>query len=159
MEATSTDKKAFQLTDSGQLLGELIYEDLFFLKAEIKLPDSERFEIAPVGIFGTSVAVTKYGEEHANLKMNWRGQIVISFQDGQEYVLKAKGIFHNKYIVENKEGESLIQFEPKFNWSKFIYNYDITYNQKPQDLLLVLLGIYASNYLIATMSGATSGMA
>ncbi len=159
MEAKSTDRKTFQLIEDGQQLGELIYENLFFLTAEIKLANSEIYEIKPVGFFGTIISVTKSGTEIANLKMNWRGQIVFNFHGGQEFVLKAKGIFHTKYIVENKDEEKLIQFDPKFNWSKFNCNYDITYDKKPQDILFVLLGVYASNYFIATMSGATSGMA
>lgn len=159
MEAKSTDKKTFQLIESGQQLGELIYENLFFFKAEIKLANSELYEVKPVGIFRTSITVTKNGTEIAILKMNWRGQIVIAFQDGQEFVLKAKGMFHNKYIIENKDEEELIQFDPKFNWSKFNYNYHITSDKKPQDILLVLLGVYASNYFIASMSGAMAGMA
>ena len=160
MEAKSTDKKTLQLTENGQQLGELIYENLFSLKAEINLTNSDLYEVQPVGIFGTSITVTKNGTEIANLKMNWRGQIVFSFQDGQEFVLKAKGMFfHNKYIIENKDEEKLLQFDPKFNWSKFDYNYDIIYDKNPQDILLVLLGVYASNYFIASMSGAMSGMA
>ena len=160
MEAKSTDRKTLQLTENGQQLGELIYENLFSLKAEIKLTNFDLYEVSPVGVFGTSISVTKNGTEIANLKMNWRGQIVISFQDRQEFVLKAKGMFfHNKYIIENKDEEKLLQFDPKFNWSKFDYNYDITYDKKPQDILLVLLGVYASNYFIASMSGAMSGMA
>lgn len=91
--------------------------------------------------------------------MNWRGHIVFTFQDEQEFILKAKGTFFNKYIIENKDGEKLIQFDPAFNWSKFDYNYSITYDKKPQDILFVLLGIYASNYFIASMSGAMAGMA
>ena len=154
MEATSTDNKTFQLVENGQQLGELAYENLFFLKAKIKLANAELYEVKPVGFFGTSITVTKNETEIANLKMNWRGQIVFSYQDGQEFVLKGKGVFHNKYIIENKDGEKLIQFDPKFNWSKFHYNYDISYDKKPQDILFVLLGVYASNYFIASMSGA-----
>jgi hypothetical protein len=159
MEAKSTDKKTLQLTENGQQLGELIYESLFSLKAEIKLANSDLYKVYPVGVFGTSITVTKNGTEIAILKMNWHGQIVFTFQDGQEYILKAKGVFHNKFIIENKDQEKLIQFDPKFNWSKFDYNYDITYDKKPQDVLLVLLGVYASNYFIASMSGAMSGVA
>lgn len=87
--------------------------------------------------------------------MNWRGQIVFTFQDGQEFVLKAKGMFYNKYIIENKDEEKLIQFDPRFNWRKFNHNYDISYDEKPQEILLVLPGVYASNHFIASMSGAT----
>lgn len=158
MEAKSTNKKTFQLTDNGQLLGELIYENLFSMKAEIRLAKAEPYKIAPIGFFGTSISVTKNGAEIANLKMNRRGQMVFAFQDGQEFVLKAKGVFNNKLIIENKEEETLIQFDPKFNWSKFQYNYDITYDEKPQDILLVLLGVYASIYYIASMSGIMAGM-
>ena len=158
MEVKSTDKKTLQLIDQEQRLGELAYESLFFLKAQIKLANGEVYELNPTGFFGTSITVTKSGNEIANLKMNWRGQIVIAFQDGQEYLLKAKGIFQDKYILENKEAEKLIQFDPKFNWSKFDYNYDITYDKIPQDILLILLGVYASNYFIAMMSGSTTGM-
>ena len=159
MEANSINKKTFLLTENGQPLGELIYENLFFLKAEIKLTNSEIYVVKPVGIFGSSITVTKNGMEIANLKMNWRGQIVFTFQDGQEFVLKAKGMFNSKYIIENKDEEKLIQFDPKFNWRKFHYNYDITYDKKPQDILFVLLGVYASNYFTACMSGAGAGMA
>lgn len=153
MEAKSIDKKTLQLTENEQLLGELIYKNLFSLKAEIKLQNSELYEIKPVGFFGTSITVTKNGAEIANLKMNWRGHIVFTFQDEQEFVLKAKGMFYNKYVIENKDEEKLLQFDPKFNWSKFDYNYDISYEKKPQDILLILLGVYASNYFITMMSG------
>jgi len=159
MEAKSTDKRTFQLTENGQLLGELVYKNLFLHKAEIRLTNAELYEVNPVGIFGTSIMVTNNGIEIANLKMNWRGQIVFTFQNGQEFVLKAKGTFHNKYIIENKDEEMIIQFDPKFNWSKFNYNYDITYEKKPQDILMVLLGVYASNYFIASMSGTLAGIA
>ena len=162
MEAKSTDKKTFQLTENGQQLGELIYENLFYLKAEIKLSNSEHYKIAPVGFFGTSLNVTKNGIEIANLVMNGRGQIVISYQDGQEFVLKLNAFFYGKYIIENKNQEKLIQLDPKFNWREFHYNYEISYNitdaNKSKDTLLLLLGVYATNYFVACMSGANAGM-
>ncbi len=162
MEANSTDKKKFQLTENGQQLGELIYENVFFLKAEIKLSNSELYELAPVGFFGTSIAVTKNGEEIASLVMNWRGQIVITFQGGQEVVIKLIELFNNKFIIENKDQEKLIQLELKFNWREFHYNYNITYDitndNIPKDNLLLLLGVYAANYFVATMAGANAGM-
>lgn len=158
MEAKSIDKKTFQLTENGELLGELIYENIFFSKAEIRLANSEVYQIKPVGIFRTNTIVTKNGIEIANLKMNWRGQIVIVFQDGEEFVLKGKGMFYSKYVIENKDQEKLIEFDPKFNWKKFRYNYTIQFDKKKQDILLILLGIYASNYIISSLSGAASGM-
>jgi hypothetical protein len=159
MKVECTDNKTFRLTEQAHFLGELTYKNFFSYNAEITLPNSDRYEIKPVGFFGTSIIVTKNETEVANLKMNWRGQIIITFQDGQEFVFKAKGVFHNIYVIENKEEEKLIQFNPKFNWSKFNYNYEISYDKKPQDFLFVLLGVYASNYYIAVVSGSAAGIA
>jgi hypothetical protein len=153
VEAKSTDKKTVQLIEDGKQLGELIYKNWFSLKAEVRLSNGDLYEINPVGFFGTSITVTKGTVEIANLKMNWSGHIVFAFKNGEEFVFKAKGNFYGKYIIENKEGEMIIQFNPKFNWSKLDYNYDITYDKRPQDILFVLLGVYASNYFIAAMSG------
>jgi hypothetical protein len=158
MEAKSTNKKTFQLTENGQQAGELIYENLFRMKAQIKLANSELYDVNPVSIFGTSITITKNGTEVANLKMNWSGQIVSCFQDGREFVLRGTGPFHSKYVLEDKNEEKLIQFDPDFNWRIFNYNYNITYEKPPQDILLVLLGVYASNYFIASMSGVFGGM-
>jgi hypothetical protein len=124
------------------------------MKAEIKLTGTDMYEIKPVGFFSTSISVTKNGEEIANLQMNWRGQIVLAFHDGRDFVLKGKGTFHNRYIIEGRDEQMLVQFHPKFNWKKFDYSYEIMCATKPQDILLVLLGVYACNYLIAAMSGA-----
>jgi hypothetical protein len=154
MTIECTDNKTFRLTDNDQLLGELAYKSLFSYKAEITLPNSEHYDIKSVGFFGTSIGVTKNETEIANLKMNWKGQIVMTFQDEQEFVFKAKGVLHNKYVIENKEEEELIRLDPKFNWGKFNYNYEISYDKKPQDNLFILLGVYAANYYIAAVAGS-----
>lgn len=162
MEAKSTDKKTFQLTENDKRLGELRYENLFFLRAEILLESKEHYEIKPSGLFQTSINVTKDGSEIAKLIMNWRGEIVISYQSGQEFILKLNTFFYGKYVIENKKGEKIIQLDPKFNWREFHYTYDIVYNitddSNSKDILLLLLGIYAANYFVACMSGANAGM-
>ncbi|GAB2972509.1 hypothetical protein GCM10027049_02900 [Mucilaginibacter puniceus] len=86
--------------------------------------------------------------------MNWKGHIIISFQNGQEYIVKATGTFLNKFVVEDKDQQRLMLFDPDFNWSKFRYNYEVTFDNKPQDILLVLLATYSANYYMAMMSGA-----
>lgn len=162
MNANSKDRKTFLLSDNDQLLGELNYETPFYLKAEIKIPNTETYKLAPVGFFGTSVAVTKDGNKIASLFMSWNGKIIITFQDEREYALKLSGLFQSQMILENKNQEKVIQFEPKFNWRDFYCKYDITYDitndKEPKDNLLLLLGVYAANYFIATISGANSGL-
>lgn len=162
MNAHSIDKKTFQLTDNHQLLGEIIYENLFFLNAEIKLASSEVFKVKPIGLFQTSINVTQNEVEIAKLAMSWRGEIVISYKNCEEYVLKLNKFFYGKYIIENKKEEKIIQLDPIFNWREFQYTYNIDYkitdNNNSKDPLLLLLGVYAANYFIACMSGANAGI-
>jgi hypothetical protein len=161
MKAESKDNRTFQLTEQGQNLGELIYENLFFLNAEIKLTNSEVFEIKPVGLFKTSITVTKNGIEVVNLKMNWAGHIVFTFTEGPVFILKGRSMLHPTFIMENSNKEKLLLIAPEFKWNQSHFNFEITYNenQNKKDILLVLLGVYATNYFIAVMTGANAGMA
>lgn len=94
--------------------------------------------------------------------MSWNGKIVITFQDDREYALQLSGLFQSQMILENKNQEKVIQFEPKFNWRDFYYQYNIDYDvtnvNESKDNLLLLLGVYAANYFIATISGANAGL-
>lgn len=153
MEIKCTDNKTFELTDNSEKLGQLTYESLFSYKANA-IVGNDHYEITPKGIFSTSISVTKNGAEIANMQMNWKGNIIISFQNGPEFILKASGFFLNNYILEDQNQQKLMLLNPDFNWSTFNYNYTISYENKPQDLLLVLLATYSANYYIATMSSA-----
>jgi hypothetical protein len=153
MQILSTDKRTFELTDGSDKLGHLTYENLFSFKANA-IVGSDKYEITPTGIFSSSISVTKNGIEVANLNMNWKGHITILFPHGQEFILKATGIFMDDYALEDKDRQILMFLDPDFNWSKFVYNYSISYANKPQDLLLVLLATYAANYCITAASAS-----
>jgi len=162
MNAYSIDNNTFQLTENNQVLSEILYEDLYFLKAEIKVSDTEAYIVKPVGLFQTSISVTSNGTEIAKLVMNWSGNIVISCRDEKNYVLKLNKFFRGKYIIENENRENIIQLTPKFNWKEFHYHYDISSNisndHYSKDPLFLSLAVYAANYFAATISGANSGL-
>jgi len=154
MKIQCTDKKTFELTDNSEKLGHITYDGLFSFKANA-IVGNDNYKITPKGIFSTTITVTKHGAEVANMKMNWKGNIIIAFQDGQEFILKATGTFLNKYVLEDKDQQKLMLLDPDFSWAKLSYNYSISYDNKPQDILLVLLATYSANYYVAAMS---SGM-
>jgi hypothetical protein len=163
MEVNSINNKFFQLTENGRQLGELIYENSFTqMKAEIKLPNSEVYDIVPLGFFGTSITVTKDGNKIASLSMSWNGKIIITYQDDRQYALKLKGIFQNQVFLENTNKENIMCFEPHLNWTDACLNHTITYDiqndNESKDYLLILLGVYATNYFISCMSGANAGI-
>lgn len=159
MEVKSTDSKTFRLIADGQPLGELVYRNRLFLSAEIKLADAGVYAIKPVGIFGTRISISEGGAEIATLHMDWCGRIVFAFHGGEAYTLKAQGILHDTYIVENRDGERLIAFDPKINWNHVNYDFGITFGSEPPADLVIMVGLYAANYLIASLSGAMAGMA
>ena len=151
MKIHCTDKKTFELTDSSEKLGHITYDGLFSFKANA-IVGNDSYRITSIGIFGTTISVTKNGAKVANMKMNWKGNIIVSFSTGQEFIVRAAGTFLNKYVLEDKDQQKLMLLDPDFNWAKFSYNYNISYDHKPHDILLVLLATYAANYCIAAMS-------
>lgn len=153
MKIQSTDRKTFDLTDESANLGTLTYDGPFSFKATARI-GSDNYAIEPEGIFSTSISVSKNGAEVATMKMNWKGQIIISMNDGLEFILKATGTFLNKYTIEDSNHQVQMLLSPEFNWSKFNYNYTISYDNKPQNALLVLLGVYSANYFIAATAAA-----
>lgn len=94
--------------------------------------------------------------------MTWSGEIHISFKNQKEYVIKLNNFFSNQFFLENPQGDKLILIKSKFNWEKFHYHYDIEFNMEgfdnAENKLLFLLGIYAVNYYIKTLSGSNAGL-
>jgi hypothetical protein len=160
MKATSVDQKHFQIFENGQQLGELVYEDLRYQKASIALTSNKQYQLAPVGFFDSKIVVTKNDTEIASLEMNWNGKIVITFTQDRKYVFKLDSFFNHKYILQNDQEETLVQLDAKFDWRKFRYHYDISYditNNAQNEYLIPLLAVYAANYFISAMSGANAG--
>jgi hypothetical protein len=152
MEIKCTDKKTFELTDGAEKLGHISYDSLFTHSATAVVGD-DHFEIDTAGIFNSTISVIHKAINVASLQMSWKGDIIIFFQNSGQFILKANGIFRSKYVLEDQNKQPLLLLTPDFNWRKFNYNYSITYDRKPENILLVLLAAYAANYYIATMSG------
>lgn len=164
MEARSTDRKIFTITHKKNRIGQIRYENYLYIRAEIIINEFQKYEIKPKGAFGTSLSVidTVNNNEVAQLAMTWNGEIHISFRNLQEYIIKLNNFFSNQYFLENSQGEKLILLKSKFNWVQFQYHYDIEYNvdrfDTSENKLLLLLGIYAVNYYIITLSGSNAGL-
>lgn len=163
MEAKSTDRKVFTVTNQGHTIGQIRYENYVYIRAEVFLSEFEKYEIKPKGAFGTSLSVVENNNEIAQLTMTWNGKILISFSNRNEYIIKLNNFFSNQFFVENKQGEKLILIKSKFNWETFQYRYDIESNIDHQfvnseNKLLLMLGVYAVNYFISTLSGTTAGL-
>ncbi|MFA7446230.1 MAG: hypothetical protein WCY89_09805 [Flavobacteriaceae bacterium] len=152
MDIQCTDKKTFELIKGSQKLGKLTYESLFSFKAHLQV-ENNTYKIAPKGLFSTQISVSQNDTEIASMKITFHGGIALTFANGKEFILKAKGVFHANYILEDENQQQLLVLHPDFKWTKLSYNYSVSYDQ-PQDPLLVLLTTYAANYYIAVMSSS-----
>lgn len=153
MKIDCTDTKTFVLIDESKKLGYVTYDGLFSQKANA-LIGSESYTITPKGFFSTIIVVTKHDTEVARLTMNWKGHVMISLQDGQTFTQKTTGAFLSKYALEDAQHQQLFVLHPHFNWKKFSYNYTVSYDNAPTNILLILLATYAANYSIAAMSAS-----
>ena len=156
MKVTCKDSKNFELFDNEEKLGSLNYNTWFSYNADLEVGSNEKYEVKPTGLLGATFAVYKNDEQLATFKMNWKGQMTLTFKDGKEFVFKRKSMLNSKYVIENEKEHEVIQFIPCFDWTKFKYSYDIFYNDKARNILLVLLGMYCSNYYIAISGGAVT---
>ena len=137
MKIQCTGSKTLELNDGSEKLGVLSYESLFSYKANV-IAGKDQYEITPKGIFSTNMSVTKNGTEVAIMKMNWKGNITISFQNGREFILKATGTFLNKYVLEDQDQQKLILLDPDFNPAKLSYNYNISSDSSPAAINLTI---------------------
>lgn len=154
MRIQYTDKKTFELIDSSERkLGQVAFDGLMSYKASLVIGNDNSYKIVPKGFFDTTIFVTKNDMEIARMSMSWKGHFNISFLKGREYTLKPTGNFLTKYLLEDSEKQKVLLLNPDFKWAKLNYNFTITYDTKPEDILLVLLAAYSATYYIAVSAG------
>ena len=94
----SDSKKYILKSDDNAFLGSLAFENWLGSKAIITTQFGEFYDIVTKGFWGTSIGISKNDVELSELKMNWKGEIVIDMSandKGVDYLLKS----HNLLMV------------------------------------------------------------
>ena len=149
------------LVKDGQELGKLDYNKWFSFDAMLMLADGKNYHVTPKGLWGTTIELKEGETTLLNFKMGWNGSIIIhSSLEGpeQDFVFKPKGFLQSSYVLKDKDDNIIIEARPRFDWSKFKYEYKITtadefesFNQKEALLLIV---IHCANYYMSMMAAA-----
>jgi hypothetical protein len=154
MKITYTADKVFELTDGeGKFYGSLGYEGWSSTKAALTTQFAEFYDIIPKGFWSTYIAVEKAGEEIAQMRVNWRGRIIIDFLHTEEEVdfqFRSVGLWTVAYVVEDRFKNTLLTLTPDFNWGKLNYDYIVEINEPTADKVnetMILLAVYCANYL------------
>lgn len=163
MKINYNDKKEYVLTsDEDIFLGSIKFEKWSSSKAQITTQFGEFYDIASKGFWGTSIGVSRSGEEIADLKMNWTGHIVIDYaENGKvvDYLLQSNSIWKSQYSVVNTSKTEMLLLTPDYKWKKGHYNFKIDVNPEfahEIDEPFVLIAVYAVLYLMMMQAAASA---
>ena len=134
---------------NDKTVGNLSFYSGSNLEAQIKINDTELYEIKPYGWFGQKIKITKDSNTICELKLSfWQSKMIISFAK-EKYLLSSKGFFSNFFVLKNEESEILfeLRYKRKINNFKVILNH----NKEISDLVKMLavygaINITKSNY-------------
>lgn len=149
-----------------QLVASLNYKSWMSRTASSEL-DDQSIQITAPSIWKSTYLISKAGKEIGSIKMNWKGNLVISYflDDGETYQLhfKLKGFWKQHYELTDEEGNILLIIRSQFLWRKFKYEYpvtDIHDKLKGNQLIEILLFCaYCINLIQNMQSAAASGAA
>jgi hypothetical protein len=149
--AKGTHNRHFELFDANDAaLGKLDYTSWFTIKSTIELNGGKSFEIAPANIWHTSIDITANDVMIGSMKFSWKGQIIVTLENGKTYYFKRIGFFNSHYALLNEQDHELIKLDQQFILSKLTFNYFLETDDnyaEANDPLLVLLTIYCANYM------------
>jgi hypothetical protein len=159
-KANSTDSLNFNLTFDNQKIGELVYEKWYSFKANIQMPDGNKFQLEPKGFWESKIELKDATKTLLEFKMGWNGIIIKTFFNTTEesYLFKLKGLLGSEFILINTEKKELLVVECDFKWNKLDYDYTIETTQEfdnftNKDLLLLTI-LHCINYYITITASA-----
>jgi hypothetical protein len=159
MLITYTSAKEYVLyAEDGTFLGNLKFENWHANKASILTQFGEFYDLATKGFWGTSIVVTKAGNEYAELKMNWKGHIIIDLTyngENVDYIVKLNSMWKSQFVLQNRQEQDLLILIPGYKWATGHYDYKVEINpdfQEEVNETLVLLAAYSAVY-ISMMTG------
>lgn len=156
----SDSKKYVLKSDDNAFLGSLTFENWLSSKASITTQFGEFYNITNKGFWGTSISVSKNDVEISELKVNWKGEIVIDmFANGksEDYLLKSHNLWMSQYCLQNRDKKQIMIITPESKWNKWDYNFKIEINpdfENIVDEMLILISIYGILYIMMMTAGA-----
>lgn len=151
MQYTVTGKndRHFELTDErGEMAGSIDFERWRPTKAQITAKDNVVFDLKPTGFWRNAIEITSNGMSYAKIKPNWRGGLVLNFENGMSFIFMRKGMLTSSYVIVDAEDQVLAEVQSNFQLAKFNFNYTIEMSAVPDEVapVIPLLLMYCVRY-------------
>ncbi len=148
----------FELFDANNnSLGKLDYTSWFSIRSAIVMQSGKTYEIAPANVFQTSIQLNEGDTKLGSLKFNWKGQIIISMENGKTYTFKRVGFFHSHFGLFTEHDQEIVILNQHFKLSEFSFNYTIETDDnytEGKDVQILLLMVYCANYMHSMAAAA-----
>lgn len=137
---------------NDEIIGNLSFCNGPDYEAQIKISDTELYEVKPYGWFGKKIIVTRDSYSICELKSNfWQSKMIISFTK-EKFLLSSKGFFSNFFVLKDEQNKILfeLRFSRKIDNFKIVINHK-NYNTEISDLIKMLtlygaISLTKSNY-------------
>jgi len=146
MQAIASSRKLYELFQGNDLQGSLLYKNLFSYSAQIETTNDGSHSINRKFGFSLQFDITQNNVETAQLKRNWLGVMNLKMPDEREFKFIRKGLFKQKYLIENLKTGEQIEVNPHFNWKQLRFDYEFQKLNIENFNLVCLIAVYALNY-------------
>lgn len=146
--------------DHDDMVGTIDYGAWRPVKAEITLPHDIKYQVAAVGFWQTTIAITRNEISFAEIKPNWGFGLKITLPNhAQPFILKKKSIWNSDYILVDAEGNEIAFVKVDFKWSAWTFDYQVDVHpnalDKETNAVLPMLMIYCARYIRTRYAAAT----
>ena len=162
---TLTRKGSFEVLDSEKRRWAFLDYQSWFSQRAGGEANGQELAILPQNIFHSKFDILLDGEDVGDLIFNWKSQMVIRLLDYQQqerqYLLRVRGVFKQRFILEDDIKNPILELKPKFNWAKMRYDFKVylqetQYLQSPVEPMMAVCA-YAVNLYLKRKSSSAAG--
>jgi hypothetical protein len=165
LKIVATKDKLFELTDNaGTFLGKLQYENWLNSKASITTQYGEFYDLTNKGFWKSHVEVEKGGDLFADLRHNWRGNVIIDIKDNdieKDFLVTQRGFWKQYYVLLDRDEITILTLTPAGKWyNQSSFHVEITAGYETiVNETLILLATFGANGIKQRQRAAAAGAA
>ena len=136
----------FELVNNSKVLGQLKYAEDNNVDDTIILNSENTFSICRNKNFQNTLHVISENIEAAIISIYNSQMIQIKLSTGKEFFISTGTGAQKRFIVRDEKSNRILVYHPINNTNTTKYAFRISYDSRPENTLLILVGAYLANY-------------